>query len=148
MLEKINLTKFFESSLDYPKEYNPRVHGPYNPATYYGPKTQAFSEVKLGEVGKWFGQREKSVSSLMNFLTRGNENLEATKLCLILHFILICVCMCTRFIAVWRYKHKYVLPQKAGATPIYHLVAVSIVAFYLFGGEFTERRKLVFLTCL
>ena len=31
-----DLTKPFQSSLQYPKEYNPRVHGPYNPARYYG----------------------------------------------------------------------------------------------------------------
>lgn len=37
MLDKfIDLTKPFQKFLEYPKEYNPRVHGPYNPAQYYG----------------------------------------------------------------------------------------------------------------
>lgn len=41
MLDKfINLTKPFEKYLEYPKEYNPKVHGPYNPARYYGKRTQ------------------------------------------------------------------------------------------------------------
>jgi hypothetical protein len=37
MLDKlIDLTKPFQKTLEYPKEYNPRVHGPYNPAVNYG----------------------------------------------------------------------------------------------------------------
>lgn len=37
MLDKlIDLTKPFQKFNEYPKEYNPRVHGPYNPARYYG----------------------------------------------------------------------------------------------------------------
>lgn len=37
MLDKyFNLFKPLEKYLEYPKEYNPRVHGPYNPARYYG----------------------------------------------------------------------------------------------------------------
>jgi hypothetical protein len=71
MLDKIDLTKIYQSSLEYPKEYNPRVHGPFNPSVYYGPKTQAFSEVKLGDVAKWIGQREKSWTSIVNMASRG-----------------------------------------------------------------------------
>merc|ERR1711976_135361 len=40
----------------YPAEYNPRVHGPYNPGTYYG-KDLAFKDVKIGEMGAWIGRR-------------------------------------------------------------------------------------------
>lgn len=29
---------------DYPKEYNPAVHGPYDPARYYG-KRKCFDEI-------------------------------------------------------------------------------------------------------
>lgn len=32
----IDITKPFQKYLEYPKEYNPKVHGPYNPARYYG----------------------------------------------------------------------------------------------------------------
>ena len=43
MLDKfIDLTKPFAKSLEYPKEYNPRVHGPYNPARFYGKRNILF----------------------------------------------------------------------------------------------------------
>lgn len=35
---------------DYPVEYNPKVHGPYDPARFYGKPDTPFSQVKLGEV--------------------------------------------------------------------------------------------------
>jgi len=35
---------------DYPVEYNPKVHGPYDPARYYGTPDTPFSQLKLGEV--------------------------------------------------------------------------------------------------
>lgn len=35
---------------DYPAEYNPKVHGPYDPARFYGKPDTPFSQVKLGEV--------------------------------------------------------------------------------------------------
>jgi len=35
---------------DYPVEYNPKVHGPYDPARFYGTPDTPFSQVKLGEV--------------------------------------------------------------------------------------------------
>ena len=31
-----NLFKPLEKYTEYPKEYNPRIHGPYNPARFYG----------------------------------------------------------------------------------------------------------------
>lgn len=35
---------------DYPVDYNPKVHGPYDPARYYGKPDTPLSQVKLGEV--------------------------------------------------------------------------------------------------
>jgi len=35
---------------DYPAEYNPKVHGPYDPARYYGTPDKPFGQLKLGEV--------------------------------------------------------------------------------------------------
>ncbi|XP_058979034.1 putative ATP synthase subunit f, mitochondrial [Musca domestica] len=39
---------------DYLAEYNPKVHGPYDPARYYGKADVPFGQVKLGELGAWF----------------------------------------------------------------------------------------------
>jgi hypothetical protein len=44
-----DLTKPFQNSLQYPKEYNPRVHGPYNPARFYG-KRKILNEFKLTQI--------------------------------------------------------------------------------------------------
>lgn len=35
----------------YPEWYNRAVHGPYDPARYYGPKDTPFGQVKLSELG-------------------------------------------------------------------------------------------------
>ncbi|KAL9704400.1 hypothetical protein quinque_007918 [Culex quinquefasciatus] len=45
---------------DYPAEYNPKVHGPYDPARFYGKPDTPFGQVKLGELGAWFGRRDKN----------------------------------------------------------------------------------------
>ncbi|KAK3575849.1 hypothetical protein CHS0354_008031 [Potamilus streckersoni] len=42
----------------YPVEYNPKVHGPYSPARYYGPRDIPFSEVKLQDVPAWISRRK------------------------------------------------------------------------------------------
>ena len=72
MLEKLNILKPFESFLEYPKDYNPRVHGPYNPAKYYGKPDLAFGDVKIADLASWIGRREKSLSSIGNMFSRGN----------------------------------------------------------------------------
>ncbi|EAT37231.1 AAEL010754-PA [Aedes aegypti] len=45
---------------DYPAEYNPKVHGPYDPARYYGKPDTPLGQVKLNELGAWFGRRDKN----------------------------------------------------------------------------------------
>merc|ERR1712018_302594 len=40
-----------------PKEYNPKVHGPYDPSVYYGPKDKALGNVKLTELPGWLARR-------------------------------------------------------------------------------------------
>jgi F-type H+-transporting ATPase subunit f len=70
MLEKINLFKPLESLMDYPKEYNPRVHGPFNPATNYG-KVTPLGEVKIGDLGSWISKRDWSLRNTVNTISRG-----------------------------------------------------------------------------
>lgn len=54
-----------------PKEYNPKVHGPYDPSRYYGPRDKAFGEVKLGELPGWLARRNKSPTALARLCSRG-----------------------------------------------------------------------------
>ncbi|MBO8666384.1 hypothetical protein INO76_15255, partial [Staphylococcus aureus] len=49
---------------DYPAEYNPKVHGPYDPARYYGTPDKPFGQLKLGEVTEWVGRRNKSPKAI------------------------------------------------------------------------------------
>ncbi|KOB75169.1 ATP synthase F chain [Operophtera brumata] len=56
---------------DYPKEYKPDVHGPYDPARFYGKTDTPFGQVKINELGAWFGRRNKSPSAVMGTVSRG-----------------------------------------------------------------------------
>merc|ERR1711936_533124 len=42
-----------------PKEYNIKVHGPYDPAVYYGPKDTPLGQVKVKELPGWLARRGK-----------------------------------------------------------------------------------------
>ncbi|EAT47153.1 AAEL001718-PA [Aedes aegypti] len=42
---------------NYPAEYNPKIHGLYDPVRYYG---KPDTPVKLFELGAWFGRRDKN----------------------------------------------------------------------------------------
>ncbi|CAH1738695.1 unnamed protein product [Aphis gossypii] len=65
---------------DYPCEYNPKVHGPYNPARFYGTPDTSFSQLKLCEVTDWVKRRNKSPKSIVGLFSR----------------------------AYWRWSHQYV----------------------------------------
>nr|ABI52735.1 mitochondrial ATP synthase F chain [Argas monolakensis] len=87
---------------DYPAEYNPKVHGPYDPARYYGKPDVPFSELRLTEVAAWFGRRRKSPQALVGAMSR----------------------------AYWRWQHKYVLPKRAGFPAIGQLLVGLCTFFY------------------
>merc|ERR1712122_49463 len=86
-----------------PKEYNPKVHGPYDPAVYYGPKAKAFGDVKLGELPGWLASRNKTPTGVGRAISR----------------------------AYWRWNHKYAQPKYAGITAPVQLIAISCTVFYL-----------------
>ncbi|KAM7341948.1 ATP synthase, subunit F isoform 1-T2 [Cochliomyia hominivorax] len=87
---------------DYPAEYNPKVHGPYDPARYYGKADVPLGQVKLGELGAWFGRRNKTPSAIAGAMSR----------------------------AWWRWQHKYVQPKRAGIAPFFQITAVAMTFFY------------------
>ncbi|KAF0769917.1 putative ATP synthase subunit f, mitochondrial [Aphis craccivora] len=99
---------------DYPAEYNPKVHGPYDPARYYGTPDTPFSQVKLGEVTEWVGRRNKSPKAIAGLFSR----------------------------AYWRWSHKYVQPKRATVAPLIHILAGSMIFFYAINyGKFVHHRN-------
>ncbi|XP_056647772.1 putative ATP synthase subunit f, mitochondrial [Diorhabda carinulata] len=87
---------------DYPAEYNPKIHGPYDPARFYGKPDTPFGQVKVGEIGAWLARRNKSPSALAGAISR----------------------------AYWRWQHKYVQPKRSGIAPFLHVVVGSMIFFY------------------
>ena len=74
---------------DLPKEYNRKIHGPYDPAVFYGKKDTPLGETKLGELPKWLSHRNYSPIAMGRCLSR----------------------------SYWRWQHKYMQPKYAGLTP-------------------------------
>ncbi|KAL3311114.1 hypothetical protein Ciccas_010310 [Cichlidogyrus casuarinus] len=82
-----------------PKEYNPKVHGPYFPGRYYGKPDTPFAEVKLGELGAWLSRRSKSPIDMGKAFGRFG----------------------------WRWWHKWMMPTKTTFAPFLQ-VALTISA--------------------
>ncbi|XP_031621170.1 putative ATP synthase subunit f, mitochondrial [Contarinia nasturtii] len=87
---------------DYPAEYIPEKHGPYDPARYYGKPDTPFSQLKLSEVPSWFGRRNKTPQAFAG--------------------------ACSRLF--WRWQHKYLQTKRVGVAPFFQVVAASMVFFY------------------
>lgn len=60
------------------------------------------SQVKISELGAWFGRRNKSPQAIAGACSR----------------------------AWWRWQHKYVQPKRAGIAPFFQLVTASMIFFY------------------
>ncbi|XP_045476554.1 putative ATP synthase subunit f, mitochondrial [Harmonia axyridis] len=88
---------------DYPLEYDPKKHGPYDPARYYGKQDIPLAQVKLGELGSWFGRRNKSPQAMASAIGR----------------------------AYWRWQHKYVQPKRSGIAPFFQVAVGCSIIFYL-----------------
>ncbi|XP_041363855.1 putative ATP synthase subunit f, mitochondrial [Gigantopelta aegis] len=86
----------------YPPEFNPRIHGPYNPATYYGKRDIPFGEVKLGELGSWVSRRKFTPQTTVQVVTRSG----------------------------WRWAEKYLLPKKMSIAPIAQFCVCMSIGFY------------------
>ncbi|XP_058060055.1 putative ATP synthase subunit f, mitochondrial [Anopheles bellator] len=87
---------------DYPAEYNPKTHGPYDPARFYGKPDTPFGQVKVGEVGAWLARRDKNPRALAGVFSR----------------------------AFWRWQHKYMQPKRTGIAPFFQVVVGGMVFFY------------------
>ncbi|CAO1411335.1 unnamed protein product [Diamesa tonsa] len=87
---------------DYPVEYNPKVHGVYDPARYYGKPDTPFTQTKVGEIGAWIARRDKTPKAIAGAFSR----------------------------AWWKWQHKYVQPKRAGIAPFFQIVCGSMIFFY------------------
>ncbi|XP_023328911.1 putative ATP synthase subunit f, mitochondrial [Eurytemora carolleeae] len=85
-----------------PKEYNKAVHGPYDPAIFYGKKDTPLSQVKLYQLPAWLARRNPSPVAMGRAVSR----------------------------AYWRWNHKYVLPKYSGITPVLQLTVAWSALFY------------------
>jgi len=86
-----------------PKEYNKAVHGPYDPAIFYGKKDVPLSQVKLYQLPGWLARRNPSPVAMGRAASR----------------------------AYWRWNHKYVLPKRAKLTPVFQFCAAWSAFFYI-----------------
>merc|ERR1712137_929344 len=68
---------------EYPAGYNAKVHGPYDPARFYGKADTALADVKLAELPSWLMRRQIGLSPAAGAVSR----------------------------AFWRWQHKYVQPK-------------------------------------
>ncbi|KAK9744736.1 Mitochondrial F1F0-ATP synthase, subunit f [Popillia japonica] len=98
---------------DYPAEYNAKVHGPYDPARFYGKPDTPFGQVRLGEIGSWLARRNKHPSAIAGAFSR----------------------------AWWRWQHKYVQPKRAGIAPFFQLVTGAMVFFYVINYAKLSKHK-------
>merc|ERR1711911_125565 len=97
---------------EYPVDYNPKVHGPYDPARFYGKPDTPFGQVKLGELVSWLGRR--SIGGIPSAFSR----------------------------AFWRWQHKYLLPKKTGFAPFGQFLVGSMIFFYAINyGKITKHRN-------
>merc|ERR1712242_266050 len=96
-----------------PKEYNLKVHGPYDPATYYGPKDTPLGQVKVKELPGWLARRGRSPIAMGRAMSRAH----------------------------WRWAHKYWLPVRAGvAGPIQFGMAASAFFYFLNYAKMVHHR--------
>lgn len=98
---------------DYPLEYDPSKHGPYDPARYYGKPDTPFGQVKLGELSDWFRRREKTPKAFTSVVSR----------------------------AWWRWQHKYIQSKRNGIAPFFQFIAGSMLFFYLINYNKLKRHR-------
>jgi len=89
---------------EYPAGYNAKVHGPYDPARFYGKADTALADVKLAELPSWLMRRQIGLSPAAGAVSR----------------------------AFWRWQHKYVQPKKVGIAPFLQIAVGSMIIFYCF----------------
>ncbi|KAK2172242.1 hypothetical protein NP493_979g01012 [Ridgeia piscesae] len=88
---------------EYPPEYNPKVHGQYSPARYYGKPDTKLADVKLGQLGDWFTRR--SYNPMAVFRATGR--------------------------AYWRWAEKWMMVKKPSVAPVCHVILGLSLFYYI-----------------
>nr|ALS04657.1 mitochondrial ATP synthase subunit f [Pseudodiaptomus poplesia]ALS04814.1 hypothetical protein [Pseudodiaptomus poplesia] len=96
-----------------PKEYNKAVHGPYDPAVFYGKKDVPLSQVKVYQLPAWLARRNPSPVAMGRAASR----------------------------AFWRWNHKYAQPKYCGLTPILQIAVGWSAFFYLINSGNISHHK-------
>ena len=55
---------------NYPKDFKPRVHGPFVPWRHYGAADKPLSQVRLIDLPAWIGRRDKSAEGILRACSR------------------------------------------------------------------------------
>ena len=88
---------------EYPPEFNAKVHGPYDPSRFYGKPDASFSQVKLGELFKWFGRRNYHPLAVGRAIGRG----------------------------FWKWNLNWVQVKKPGMAPFVQAVMALSIFYYI-----------------
>jgi len=98
---------------EYPAEYNAKVHGPYDPARWYGKPDTQLRNVKLGELAGWLGRRNKTPLAFIQSISRG----------------------------WWQWQHGYMQPVRAGSRGFLQLTFGMMTFFYIINyGKIRKHR--------
>merc|ERR1712170_12257 len=97
-----------------PAEYNVKVHGPYNPALWYGKPHTRFRDVKIGELPAWFMRRSFHPLAIGRSMGRG----------------------------YWRWLNTWVHPRKAGPAWLYHIVVGMATVYGISYLDFTRNHHI------
>merc|ERR1712001_428998 len=98
-----------------PSEYNKAVHGPYDPAVFYGKKDLPLREVKVYQLPAWLLRRQ-----FYNPIAYGRALSRV----------------------YWRWNHKYCLPKFCGITPFVQMSVGFSALFYIMNyGSISEHKN-------
>merc|ERR1711976_743652 len=96
-----------------PPGYNPKVHGPYDPAINYGKKDIPLGQVKISELPGWLARRNWTPAGIARGMSRG----------------------------YWRWNHSYLQPKRAGMAGFIHwCVGICFVSYMASYGKFRHHR--------
>ena len=95
---------------EYPPEFNPKVHGPYDPARYYGKPDKAFTQLKINEILPWIKRRDYNPVAVARGMGRG----------------------------FWRWQQTWVMPKKAGGAGL--IQAMMIMSFYYYINQYPHLK--------
>eukprot|EP00090_Calanus_glacialis_P021111 TRINITY_DN3257_c0_g1_i1.p1 TRINITY_DN3257_c0_g1~~TRINITY_DN3257_c0_g1_i1.p1 ORF type:complete len:109 (-),score=10.50 TRINITY_DN3257_c0_g1_i1:101-427(-) len=87
-----------------PSGYSKAIHGPYDPAIFYGKADMPLSQVKVYQLPAWLLRKQ-----FYNPIAYGRSVSRA----------------------YWRWNHKYALPKYSGLTPLLQMTVGLCGVFYL-----------------